>query len=287
MDNGELKISLDDLRKLLGLLRWYQAVIPFSSTFALQGLLTTRERLAAGQSRMDAKLISLRHDALKELKHWKFIVGQGLSDEAAWSAPMWFLAKASSDQAELEIWTDAATSVGGGYHLLLPNSADGTAGHFGQFLWSVEERAIFGTSGLESTDINVLEFVTAILAVITERETLRGRIVRINVDNTAAISWLNKLRVKHEWGQMWVALLVYVMLEYKIVIVCIHIAGVLNITADDLSRFLQDCQLRLLGEGYRQSTMPSTVSRSSIWKTSLQDCERMRMFIQQWLTRVD
>jgi hypothetical protein len=288
VENGEFKISLADLRKLLGLLRWYQAVIPFASTFSLQAFLTLRERRALGKTRMDEKSISIRHSAaLQELKHWRHMIVQGLANESCWSAPMWFLAKATSDQCDFEIWTDAATSVGGGYHLPFSTvSSDGSSGHFGQFLWSDEERYIFGTAALESTDINVLEFVTAILAVITERETLRGHVVRINVDNTAAISWLNKLRVKHEWGQMWVALLVYVMLEYKIIIVCLHIAGIANTVADDLSRFLQACRLRLLEEGYRQSIMPSTVSRTSIWKASSQDCDRTQTFIQQWLTRV-
>ncbi len=205
-DNG-LKITLAKLRKLVGLLRWYQTVIPFSSTFALQALLTDRERRAAGVTRMFRKLVNIRQDAAREIMHWRFIVGQGLANEKAWSAPMWFLGRASSEEAELQIWTDAATTVGGGYHLPLTYSSDGSSGHFGQFLWSAEEKAVFGTADLEATDINVLEFVTAVLAIITEREILRGRIVRINVDNTAAISWLNKLRAKHEYGQLWVALL--------------------------------------------------------------------------------
>jgi hypothetical protein len=283
--DGELKISLAQLRKLLGLLRWYQAVIPFSSTYALQGLLTARERIAAGLSRMETKLINIRREAMQELKYWKYIVSLGLQNDSIWSAPMWFLAKVNSNQAELEIWTDAATSVGGGYHLPLSAETNGSAGHFGQFLWAEDERLFFGAAELETTDINVLEFVTAVLAIVTERETLRGRIVKINVDNTAAISWLNKLRVKHEYGQCWVALLIYVMLEYNIIIICVHIAGVNNIIADNLSRFLQDCQSRLIADGYQQSIMPSTASRNSIWRASSQDCNRTRMFIQQWLTK--
>jgi hypothetical protein len=286
LDQKEFKLSLAHLRKLVGLLRWYAAVIPFASTFALQGLLTAMERKAVGKTRINERLINIRSEALREIKHWRYVIGQSLSDDNFWSAPIWFLAKASSNQAEMEIWTDAATTIGGGYHLPLQENIDGSTGHFGQFLWSEEERLLFGTANLETTDINVLEFVTAILAIVTEREVLKGCIVRINVDNTAAISWLNKLRVKHEYGQVWVALLIYVMLEYNITIICIHIAGVANITADELSRFLKACHLRLRAEGYQLSTMPSTDSRLAIWKASLNECGETQMLIRQWLTQL-
>ena len=287
MDNSKMKISLSKLRKLVGVLRWYSAVIPFASTFALQALLTQKERQAVGISRMRDKVKSIRGEALREIKHWRFVVSQSLRDDLYWSAPMWFLAKAPSGQCEVEVWTAAATSLGGGYHIPLVDAVDGSSGHFGQFLWSEAERLLFGAADLETTDINVLEFVTAILAVVSERELLRGRVVRINVDNTAAISWLNKLRAKHVYGQVWVALLIYVMLEYSITIVCIHIAGVANITADALSRFLQECRDDLLSKGYLQSMMPSTDSRMVIWRASLSDCGETQTLIQAWLTRQD
>ena len=122
---------------------------------------------------------------------------------------------------------------------------------------------------------------------MSERELLRGRVVRINVDNTAAISWLNKLRAKHVHGQVWVALLIYVMLEYSITIICIHIAGVANVTADALSRFMQECRVKLLAEGYCQSTMPNTDSRLAIWKACLNECGRTQTLIRQWLTQLE
>ena len=121
---------------------------------------------------------SIRGEALREIKHWRFVVGQSLRDSSYWSAPMWFLTKAPSGQCEVEVWTDAATSLGGGYHILLVDAVDGLSGHFGQVLWSEAERLLFGAADLDTTDINVLEFVTAILAVVTERELLRGCVVR-------------------------------------------------------------------------------------------------------------
>jgi hypothetical protein len=81
LDNAELKISLVNLRKLVGVLRWYAAVIPFASTFALQAMLTHQERRAAGISRMLAKVKSIRGEALRELKHWRFVVSQSQAGE--------------------------------------------------------------------------------------------------------------------------------------------------------------------------------------------------------------
>jgi hypothetical protein len=103
VENSEWKISLGNLRKLVGVLRWYAAVIPFASTFALQALLTQKERAAAGVSRMREGLKNIRGEALREVKHWRYVVSQSLRDESHWSAPMWFLAKASSGEAEVEI----------------------------------------------------------------------------------------------------------------------------------------------------------------------------------------
>ena len=105
------------------------------------------------------------------------------------------------------------------------------------------------------------------------------------MDNTAAISWLNKLKAKHEFGQLWVALVVTVLLEYNITVICMHIAGAANVIADDLSRFLQECRLRLLSEGYQQSTMPSTVSRLAIWKGSSLEGGKTKTLIQEWLMK--
>jgi hypothetical protein len=60
-----IKITLKDLRQLVGLLRWYQAVIPFASTFALQALLTSKERKAAGVEKVMRKLVNIRLEAAR------------------------------------------------------------------------------------------------------------------------------------------------------------------------------------------------------------------------------
>ncbi len=86
--------------------------------------------------------------------------------------------KADTSKVKVEIWTNAATTVGGGYYIPLLDFTDGSNGHFGQCLWSAVEKEIFGVAGLETTDINILEFITVILAIVTERKILKGRVVR-------------------------------------------------------------------------------------------------------------
>jgi hypothetical protein len=253
-EKGELKISLNNLRKLVGILRWYAAVIPMASTFALQKLLTIEEKKALHLTRIKDKLINVRSEAWSEIRYWRWIIGKGLSNNNAWSAPFWFLAKSISPNKVYEMYTDASTLVGGGYYIPLSNCADGSIGHFGQFLWTDEKKSILGTIVEQSTDINILEFVTVVLAILSEKKILKGCTVRVRVDNTTAISWLNKLKSKHINGQMWMTLLLdSTILEYNIILIFDHVAGDVNIIADGLSRYYQVHRDNLERQGYKHS----------------------------------
>ena len=178
-------------------------------------------------------------------------MGRGLSDSQVWAAPFWFLAKADRNQIVYEMCTDASTSIGGGYYIPMPDCRDGSTGHFGQVKWSEEEKLMFGVVEVQDTDINILEFITVVLAILAEKDFLRGFTVRVQVDNTAAISWLNKLRTKHVNGQLWVAVLVDTLLLYNITLICDHIAGVSNIIADGLSRYVQPIRAQLEAKGFK------------------------------------
>jgi hypothetical protein len=59
----------------------------------------------------------------------------------------------------------------------------------------------FASSAGGLTNINVLELVVAVLAIVTERQYLKGTVAVLRVDNMAAVSWLNRLRLNHTWGQ--------------------------------------------------------------------------------------
>jgi uncharacterized membrane protein AbrB (regulator of aidB expression) len=64
---------------------------------------------------------------------------------------------------------------------------------FGQFLWEEDKKSLFASLAGGVTEINVLEFVVAVLAIVSERQYLRGTVVVLRVDNMAAVSWLNRL----------------------------------------------------------------------------------------------
>ncbi len=132
-----------------------------------------------------------------------------------------------------------------------------------------------------------MEFITVILAVITEREYLEGQVLLVNVDNTAAISWLNKLKSKHLNGQLWVTLLVTVLLEYRITLVCTHVAGISNTIADGLSRYTQETVEDLLNKGYRQMTMPDMNFRQAIWQASSTDFSQRLTKIRESLMKLE
>lgn len=55
----------------------------------------------------------------------------------------------------------------------------------------------------------------------------------------AAVSWLNRLRLDHTWGQSWLRLLISTSLLYDIRIMCLHVPGATNIVADGLTRYFQ------------------------------------------------
>ena len=250
-------LLLQDLQSLVSLLRWYSAVIPMAMG-ALSGL--TALLGTALRARQRSHWVRLDGASLKELEFWRWLLGVGLHHPHVWSAPFWFLAGQLQDRVTHELFTDASTLVGGGY--VLGNVS------FGQFRWEETEKRLFASSVNRLTDINVLEFVVAVLAVISEREYLRGTVVLLRVDNMSAVSWLNHLRLNHLWGQSWMRLLITVSLYYNIRIICTHVPGVDNPIADGLSRYFQETIDRLRRASLLQRPMPTWESRERIWRRS-------------------
>ena len=176
------------------------------------------------------------------------------------SAPAWFLAKLHGEREQVEIFTDASTSIGGGY-IWHDNS-------YGATKWSNNEKLLFGPNG-QPTDINGLELITAICAIITERKNLQGKTVLLRVDNTAAVVWLNKARTKQAWGQAWIRMLIAVLLTHDVLLSSTHIPGDTNIYADQLSRDIQSPQLEEATQGLKKQQLLSAASREKIWAMPL------------------
>lgn len=247
-------VLLHDLQSLVSLLRWYAVVIPLAYG-ALQGLAALLAKAQRG--RQHSQWVHLDGASRKDLEFWRWLLDLGLRDQQLWSTPLWFLAGELAEREVVYLFTDACTSIGGGFVL------DGHS--FGQFRWEEDEKRFFSSMGREETDINILEFVVAVLAVVVEREYLSGKVVILRVDNTAAVSWLNKHRLNHMWGQCWMRLLTMVSLRFNIRLVCKHIAGVINFVADGLSRCVQETSEQLRRSGLTQRQVPAYSWRERWW----------------------
>jgi len=93
---------------------------------------------------------------------------------------------------------------------------------------------------------------------------------------------LNKLKSRHINGQLWVAVLVSTLLEYRITLICDHIAGISNDIADGLSRFDQAYLHRLEQLGYKLMIMPDVDYRMAIWKESTIGFWQDETLIPKW-----
>lgn len=250
-------ITLHDLQRAIGTLRWYTAVIPLASTHELQHVLSTCQHfLTTGSTRRP--YCSLTAAARRELHWWQWLLATNLHHNVL-EAPVWYLAGLPGTRELINLYTDASTTVGGGYYI--PTHS------YGQFLWSPAEKALFGKD-TSPTDINGLEFVAAICAILANRDYLRHKVVRLHVDNTSAVAWLNKQRTSQHFGQSWMRLLISVLLTHDILLQCVHIPGVLNVHADALSRFLQNLATSTLTASLLPRPVLSAMSRLHFWKMS-------------------
>lgn len=251
-------LSLHDLQSAVGTLRWYSTVVPMSSTFELQRDLTALQKRDSASTTHRRTHGRLSLAALRELEWWKWLLSVNMRDHML-DAPVWYLAKEPGQRIHEHMYSDASTDIGGGY--FIPHHS------FGQFKWSSTEKSMYG-KGDQPTDINGLEFVTAICAISANRDFLRGKILHLHVDNTSAVAWINKQRTSQLHGQSWIRLLLSVMLTYDILIECVHIPGVFNVYADALSRYLQHTETMNLTASLRRMPMLSAASRESVWSMS-------------------
>lgn len=226
-----------------------------ASTWELQAALTKGLAIQAAQPKKPIHMCHLTPAVKREVKWWKWILRVNLERETL-CTEAWYLAKTHGDREQIELFTDASTTIGGGY-IWHGNS-------YGSIKWSQTEKDSFGANS-KTIDINGLEFITAICAIIAERDQLKGKTALLRVDNTAAVSWLNKARTSQIWGQEWLRVLVAVLLEYNILLTSTHISGETNIFADQLSRDIQTPQLTQELKGLKRMRLLSAGSREKIW----------------------
>jgi hypothetical protein len=124
----------------------------------------------------------------------------------------------------------------------------------------------------------MLEFVTAVIAVYTERMRLRNSCVELRIDNHGASKWLKTRNMTHLWGQGWMRLLQSVCKDYNIIIKPVAISGAENLVADALSRYKipsrqNGVDLSML-RGRERMVCPSPEWREQVWLDKDWDSER-------------
>ena len=103
--------------------------------------------------------------------------------------------------------------------------------------WTRAEMIAFTTW---KVTINVLEYFTVIYYVMYWAHLFSGKVVHIECDNTAAVKWLmsNRAKSECEGADTLTKLFSLFCLVHNITIICVHIKGELNVTADFNSRSL-------------------------------------------------
>lgn len=246
-----ISVTRRQLHSLASILSWYSAVLKVGRPFVHAVFKNV------GYGNLDHKVI-LSPSCKNDIAWWRAIITMTMRDPHFMSSRINDLVP--DTVCDCEITTDASLHIGGGAWLSsgglsVQQAIDGiisfesiTIEREGFIRWTPEELEIFdrGIAGSDDGNkadpisINVLEFFTVIYFVMLWGPSLKGKRIRINCDNTAAISWLLKSRGsnKSPVAESLVKIFVLYCLALDITLVPWHIPGKLNRHADDLSRLL-------------------------------------------------
>jgi hypothetical protein len=239
---GSTRVENAVLRRVVSLLSWYMRAIPAGKPF-LASLFACLDQ--GSQSR---RWTSLSPFAIMDLEWLRGLSLASMKDANLFSASITSLR--TSHSPTVFMWTDASTSFGGGG--VLRDSQGAELAH-GQMVWTDEEHAMFNLLGVS---INVLEFFTAVYFILLWGHLLRGTVVQVWCDNTAAVSWLLKMRGKAKsFASLGIVKVASLYCQLADIVLCpSHIAGVDNVDADLLSRVaIQVPRLPPTSEGEEES----------------------------------
>lgn len=228
---GKEWVKVKDMEKLIGLIQWYAVGIPAGTSFIASLYACPKVKTSAGK-----EIVRLTYAAQRDLMWWralivvvfrhKFLLGASIDAVRRHKVPQWYMT------------TDAAKSVGGGATLATSRGGTPEPMSGDAIRWTGEELLAFQRMGVS---INTLEYYAAIYYVMLWAETLRGTVVFLECDNTAAVAWLMKGRTARDNAAADAIAKIFTLfcLTYKICIISRHLPGVNNEPADFLSRDLQ------------------------------------------------
>jgi hypothetical protein len=220
-------------RKILlhvgSLLMWYSAVIPMGGSFVLSIL------RSAGRDGHGSQLCLLSEQAKSDVDLWRVIIISALNDGRTMRVPIDLIAEGRRPDFLLQ--TDASTSIGGGGWLAEWDSNESIIRE-AVIRWTPQELAAFAECESGAVGINILEFFTAAILLITWSDLFKNKKVMIRVDNTAAMKWVRSQRFPA--GSSWLDEFMNIFSIHcalnNIFIVSEHVPGFLNVHADFLSR---------------------------------------------------
>jgi hypothetical protein len=224
---GSRTITDNDLSRLQGLLNWYGSGIPSGKAFTAS-LYQCFQRTKGG-------LVILTFSAQRDLMWWRALALIAYHHPHVLGADINSVRRNAT--ASVFLYTDASTSIGAGGYLSLIEEGEPIPLDGGAIRWTRAEAMEFGRQGIS---INVLEYFAAVFYVMLWVDQLRGKVLHVKSDNTAAVAWLMKSRSAggNPAADAIARLFSLFLLRANIRIISSHIAGVDNILADFRSRDL-------------------------------------------------
>jgi len=209
------------LERAVHVLRHYTAICPAAEAFtaSLWHALRKSSRTAA---RVD--MSSCRTD----IRWWEHLVHAALLDPEIFSWRTQAIAGLLRPTVAVE---SDASGFGGGLIFT------GAINVCFKFEFCGAERA--GSAGAADTEyeINILECAAFVGGLAAAAPTMVGAVVDVALDNTSAISWCRRMRSKKPSAALLLRWLAFLMFKFNIQLSFRHLAGILNIDADALSRW--------------------------------------------------
>jgi hypothetical protein len=213
----------------------------------------------------------LSEQAKMDVEWWRALIVLALKHPQVMRVPIGLIAEGRAPDFLLQ--TDASTSIGGG-GWLASYGDQSTIIRSAVVRWTTEElRSFLGAR----TDINVLEFFTAAALIMSWGDLLKGKKVLVRINNTSAKKWLvsNRFTEGAAWADSFMSLFSLYCAMMNIFVVSEHVAGVLNVFADRLSRDLS-MQESWCRESTREDVLSKITSKGKLCRRFFLDCARRR-----------
>jgi hypothetical protein len=226
---GTRLVQHRDIERLQGLLTWYASGIPAGKSF-ISSLFRCGET-SRGK-------LTLSNEAQQDLDWWRSLVW------VAYHVPQ--ILGADIDSVRRNpiptrfLRTDASSEVGGGAVASLTMGGEAIELGGAQIRWTRAELEVFREMNIS---INVLEYFTAMFYIMVWASEFEGRVIHVECDNTAAVSWLMKSRANggNVVANLLAKIFTLFLLRHCITLICTHLAGEKNVVADFHSRDLSLC----------------------------------------------